>query len=173
MELAAHVGSRLRELRKVRGWSLSELARRSGIGKGTLSELESGGRNPTLETLYALTTALGTPLSTVLQGFAPTTAGISGQAVDAVLTERLEDDAAVTETYRIRIRAGIIQESAAHTPGTTEHIIVLAGTARVGPRTAPVTVGPGRHSGWAADVPHLYHAPSTDAEALLTVRYPH
>ncbi|MFF7183336.1 hypothetical protein [Streptomyces sp. NPDC008121] len=38
--------------------------------------------------------------------------------------------------------------------------------------TAPLTVGPGRHGSWTADVPHLYHAPSTDAEALLTVRYP-
>ncbi|THA50142.1 helix-turn-helix domain-containing protein [Streptomyces sp. A1136] len=171
MELAARVGSRLRQLRKVRGWSLSELARRSGIGKGTLSELESGGRNPTLETLYCLTTALEVPLSTVLYGLTPN-AEISGRAVDAILTDRFESDAAVSETYRIRIRAGITQESAAHTPGTTEHIIVLAGTARVGDRSAPMTVGPGRHGSWPADVPHLYQAPSMDAEALLIVRYP-
>lgn len=95
----------------------------------------------------------------------------AGHAVDAVLTERFETAEAVTETYRVRIRAGTTQESAAHTPGTTEHIIVLAGTARVGETSAPALIGPGMHGSWAADVPHLYQAPSGDVEALLIVRY--
>ncbi|MDF9811478.1 transcriptional regulator with XRE-family HTH domain [Streptomyces sp. SPB162] len=151
--------------------SLSELARRSKIGKGTLSELESGRRNPTLETLYALTTALKVPLSTALHDLG-SPARISGHAVDAVLIERFEAAASVAETYRIRIRAGTEQESGAHTPGTTEHIIVLAGTARVGGVTDPVLIGPGMHGSWAADVRHLYQAPSGDVEALLIVRYP-
>ncbi|MGW3565770.1 helix-turn-helix domain-containing protein [Streptomyces sp. NPDC000941] len=171
MDLAARVGLRLRELREAQDLSLSELARRSAIGKGTLSELEGGRRNPTLETLYALTTALKVPLSTALHGLA-LPAEISGRAVDAVLTERFEDASAVTETYRIRIRAGTTQESAAHSPGTTEHIVVLAGTARVGDLSAPVSIGPGMHGSWAADVPHLYQAPFGDVEALLVVRYP-
>ncbi|WP_127355715.1 helix-turn-helix domain-containing protein [Actinacidiphila soli] len=171
MELAVQVGRRLRELRHAEGLSLSELARRSKIGKGTLSELESGQRNPTLETLYALTTALKAPLSAVLS----TTAvhnEISGNAVKATLTERYEDAAAITETYRVRIRAGTVQESAAHTSGAAEHIIVLGGTARVGELSAPLLIGPGQHGSWAADVPHLYCAPSGDVDAVLVVRYP-
>ncbi|QLJ03422.1 helix-turn-helix transcriptional regulator [Streptomyces sp. NEAU-sy36] len=170
MDVATRVGRRLRELREAQAMSLSELARRSKIGKGTLSELESGRRNPTLETLYALTTALKVPLSTALHNLA-IPAEVSGHAVDAVLTERFETAAAVTETYRARIRAGTTQESAAHAPGTTEHIIVLAGTARVGDISAPALIGPGGHGSWAADVPHLYQAPSADVEALLIVRY--
>ncbi|MCZ4119809.1 helix-turn-helix domain-containing protein [Streptomyces sp. H39-S7] len=172
MDLAASVGLRLRELREAQGISLSELARQSKIGKGTLSELESGRRNPTLETLYALTTALKVPLSTALHELSPSPAAISGHAVDAVLTERFETDTSVTETYRIRIRSGTTQESAAHSPGTTEHIIVLAGTARVGELDDPVPIGPGMHASWPADVPHLYQAPAGDVEALLIVRYP-
>lgn len=172
MGLAVRVGARLRELRQARDMSLSELARRAGIGKGTLSELESGRRNPTLETLYALTTALGVPLSAALHDPA-LPVEISGGAVDAILTERFEDATALTETYRVRIRAGTTQQSAAHISGTTEHMIVLAGTARVGVLSAPDLIGPGMHAGWAADVPHLYQAPSEDVEALLVVRYPH
>ncbi len=61
MTLADQVGRRVRELRIERRLSLSEPARRSGVGKATLSELESGRRNPALETMYALTTALETP----------------------------------------------------------------------------------------------------------------
>ncbi|MDT0445597.1 helix-turn-helix domain-containing protein [Streptomyces johnsoniae] len=166
------MGRRLRELRTERGLSLSELARRSGLGKATLSELESGRRNPTLETLYALTTALRTHLTAVL---APATehAEFSGSAVNAVLLERYQDEDATTEAFRVRIRAGAIQESPAHLPGTTERIVVLGGTARVGAVGAPSFVGPGEHAEWAGDVPHLYSAPDGDVDALLIVRYPH
>ncbi|MFE9762968.1 helix-turn-helix domain-containing protein [Streptomyces sp. NPDC005808] len=165
------VGLRLRELREAQGLTLSELARRSRIGKGTLSELESGRRNPTLETLYAVTTAMKVPLSAALSDLA-SSAQISGDAVDAVLVERFEADASVAETYRVRIRAGKRQESAPHATGTTEHIIVFAGTARVGALGAPALIGPGMHGSWAADLGHLYEAPWGDVEALLVVRYP-
>ncbi|MFD3700325.1 helix-turn-helix domain-containing protein [Streptomyces sp. NPDC058646] len=173
MDLAVRVGLRVRELREAQGMSLSELARRSGIGKGTLSELESGRRNPTLETLYALTTALKVPLSTALLDLT-SPATISGHAVDAVLVERFEAEAddSVAETYRIRIRAGTRQESAAHAIGTVEHLVVFAGTARVGTLSAPALIGPGMHGSWPADVPHLYEAPAGDVEALLIVHHP-
>lgn len=137
MELAQEVGERLRRLRQDGGLSLSELARRSGVGKGTLSELETGQRNPTLETLYALTTALEAPLSMVV-GPAP----VQGAAVHAVLTDRVQDAAAVSEVYRIRIQSGAVQRSAAHVRGAEEHLLVFSGTARVGPASAPFEVGP-------------------------------
>ncbi|MGP4005717.1 helix-turn-helix domain-containing protein [Streptomyces sp. 4N124] len=167
MGLAQEVGERLRRLRQDGGLSLSELARRSGVGKGTLSELETGRRNPTLETLYALTTALEAPLSTVV-GAAP----VQGAAVHAVLMDRVQDAAAVSEVYRIRIQSGAVQRSAAHVPGTEEHLLVFSGTARVGPASAPLEVGPGGHAQWAADVPHQYEAVGRDVEGVLVVRYP-
>jgi transcriptional regulator with XRE-family HTH domain len=44
------------------GLSLAEVARRAGIAKSTLSQLESGNGNPSLETLWALCVALDIPL---------------------------------------------------------------------------------------------------------------
>ena len=46
--------------------SLTELAKRAGIAKSTLSQLENGTGNPSLETLWALGTALGVPLSRLI-----------------------------------------------------------------------------------------------------------
>ena len=57
------VGARISTLRTERGLSLSALARAAGIGKGSLSELEAGQRNPTLDTLYAVAGPLGVPLT--------------------------------------------------------------------------------------------------------------
>ncbi|HEY9330391.1 MAG TPA: helix-turn-helix domain-containing protein [Streptomyces sp.] len=179
MGLNEDVGRRLRTLRRERDLSLSELSRRSGVGKGTLSELESGTRNPTLETLYALTTALGLPLSAVLSDPPPTAgrgpetpAGVSGSAVTAVLLERYEDGDAVTDVFRISIRAGAVQESEAHVPGTHESLMVLTGTAVVGPPDDTRAAGPGASAHWRADAPHVYGAPDGDVEGVLFVRSP-
>ncbi|MBO1332867.1 helix-turn-helix domain-containing protein [Streptomyces sp. VRA16 Mangrove soil] len=172
MGLNDEVGRRLKGLRQDAGLTLSELARRSGVGKGTLSELESGRRNPTLETLYALTTVLGRPLSAVLDDPPHgATEGVSGSAVTAVLIERYEDADAATDVFRITIAEGAVQESAAHVARTTESLMVLSGTAVVGPPDALRAAGPGAHAHWPADAPHVYSAPHGEVHGILFVRY--
>ena len=53
----------LRAVRKWRGFSQIDLAERSGIGQGYLSDLESGRRAGSAETIEALVKALDVPLS--------------------------------------------------------------------------------------------------------------
>jgi len=57
------IAAALRRERDRAGLSLSELAKRAGIAKSTLSQLESGAGNPSVETLWALGVALGVPFS--------------------------------------------------------------------------------------------------------------
>src|SRR3546814_10998188 len=54
------VARSVRREREAAGLSVSELARRAGLAKATVSQLESGG-NPSVETLWAIATALGVP----------------------------------------------------------------------------------------------------------------
>lgn len=155
------VGRRLRELRVAAGLSLSEVARRSGLGKGTLSELETGRRNPTLETLFAVTGALGLPLSSALEEGARA----SGPAVDAWLVER----AGAAEVYRLRVRPGAVQVSAPHAPGVREQVLVVAG--RLG--LNDTLLGPGEQISYAGDVPHRWEALDDAAvSAVLVMRWP-
>src|SRR4029453_15838172 len=44
-----------------------ELARRAGLAKSTLSQLEAGTGNPSIETLWALGVALGVPFSRLVE----------------------------------------------------------------------------------------------------------
>ncbi|QCR19541.1 helix-turn-helix domain-containing protein [Agrococcus sp. SGAir0287] len=53
------VGPRLRAARQARGWTLDELAGRARMSPSTLSRLESGKRQASLELLLPLTTELG------------------------------------------------------------------------------------------------------------------
>ena len=166
----AGVGARVRALRAERGLSLSELARRAGVGKATLSGLEAGTRNPTLDTLHTVAAALDVPLTALLS--APASA-IRGAAVEMDLLRVFDDGPATYELYRMRIPAGRAQLSPAHHAGVTEHATVFAGELRPGPEDAPLHAGAGGYVEWAADVPHVYAAgPAADVVASLLIRYP-
>lgn len=169
LDAGAGVGARVRLLRAERGLSLSELARRAGIGKATLSGLEVGRRNPTLETLYALTTALGLPLTALVAAPGP----VRGAAAEMELLRVFDDDAATYELYRMHLPAGAAQRSPAHHAGVTEHVTVFAGELESGPERDPRRTGPGGYAEWPADAPHAYRALGAAAvEASLLIRYP-
>ena len=54
---------KVRELRKARGWTISELARRAGCARPFLSRIEAGNANPTQTILEKIAGALGVPVS--------------------------------------------------------------------------------------------------------------
>jgi transcriptional regulator with XRE-family HTH domain len=56
---AAGVGRRLKELRRSRGLTLAQLAERTNLSVGSLSQLERGLVSPTIRTVYAVSTVLG------------------------------------------------------------------------------------------------------------------
>jgi transcriptional regulator with XRE-family HTH domain len=61
------VGREITKLRKARGWSLSRLARESGLSRQGLTFIEEGySREPTTPSLRALAGALGVPLARLL-----------------------------------------------------------------------------------------------------------
>lgn len=57
------LGARLRELRRAARHSVAALAERSGVSRSMISEVERGGRVPTILTLDRLATALGTSIA--------------------------------------------------------------------------------------------------------------
>jgi len=57
------VGSRLRQLRDVRGVSMRKLATMSGLSANALSMIERGKTSPSVSTLYKLADALGLPVT--------------------------------------------------------------------------------------------------------------
>ncbi|GAA2364416.1 XRE family transcriptional regulator [Dactylosporangium salmoneum] len=170
------VGERLRALREARGVSLSALARAAGIGKATLSGLEHGTRNPTLETLYAVAGALGVPLTALVlaPGDPPgAAADVRGAAVTATLLEVFEEAGATFELFWMRVRPGVVQHSPPHAPGVTEHVTVHQGVLRAGPGPVPLVARAGEHISFEADVPHVYGTVGPDeVVANLLIRSP-
>ena len=60
------LANRIFSLRSEKGWSLDELARRSGLSRASLSRLENAEVSPTAETLGKLCAAFGLPVSRLL-----------------------------------------------------------------------------------------------------------
>lgn len=169
--MTREVGARIRALREARGLSLSALAAEAGIGKGSLSELETGQRNPTLDTLYAVATPLGVPLAALLDDHDGTV--ISGAGVVATRVRVLREEGRTTEVYLLRLAPGAVRTSPAHATGVEEQLVVLAGDGIVRYDDHTVTVSAGDHVRFAADRPHAYEAgPGGELEAVNIIVTP-
>src|SRR5262245_5893521 len=83
-----HIGETVRRVRGSMGLTLGEVSKRSGVSRAMLSRLETGDVMPRLETLVALTGALGVGLASLFQELGTGTAGAqhvkSGEGLEVV-----------------------------------------------------------------------------------------
>src|SRR5690348_10488835 len=86
-DLAQRIGTMVRSARMTRFMSTSELAREAGLSKTIVGRIESGEGNPSIETLWRISTALQVPLGYLLgEHFNPRVRRIparSGEHLDA------------------------------------------------------------------------------------------
>ena len=66
----AKIGIRIRQVRKVKGWSQDELAKKCGISMSFLGHIERGTRIMSLETFVSICSALDTGADELLWGVA-------------------------------------------------------------------------------------------------------
>lgn len=65
-DLSQRIGARVRAERQQRGWSLTELAQRSGVSRAMLHKVEGGDSNPTANLMARLAGALGMSMSALI-----------------------------------------------------------------------------------------------------------
>ena len=175
--MGAAVGMEIRRLREARRMSVSELARRADVSKGTLSRLEAGLGNPTIETIASIAVALRLPLGDLIPTSAPGTPTLQRGSPDPEysrqdLLQRI-GPGVMTEIWRVRItQVGGFVQSPAHSAGTVEYLLVTRGVLHAGPTDALNEVRAGDFLVFPADVPHRYEAAQGPAEASLVMTYP-
>ena len=168
----------LRAARAARGLSLSELSRRSGIGKATLSQLEGGSGNPTIETVFSLSRVLEVAISDLLDhrprgGLTVVRAAevevLRGAGVDLRPLRRIEADNSVFEVYDQVVRGDAPQRSEGHVG--VEHTVVQAGRLCVEVAGHTVDLGPGDYVAFDARAPHSYTALAAPVHSVLLLQY--
>ncbi|MEV7631373.1 XRE family transcriptional regulator [Microbacterium sp. NPDC089318] len=176
MELRERLAHSLRREREGAGLSVSELARRAGVAKATVSQLESGAGNPSVETLWAIGDALGVPFATLVDDRAPAArlirlgdhAGVPS-AASPYLATLLSAAAPGTrrDIYLIQAEPGEPRRSLPHRTGTTEHVVLVSGEAMVGPADSPELLHPGDYLSYAGDAHHIFEARTAGTSAVL------
>jgi transcriptional regulator with XRE-family HTH domain len=158
------------------GLSLAELARRAGMAKSTLSQLEAGAGNPSLETLWALSVALDVPFARLVDPPRPQVQVVRAGQGPSVASERADYAATLLtacppharrDVYRVLVQPGPARVSDPHMPGVVEHVVLASGRARVGLSEDPVDLHPGDYVAYPGDHPHVFEALQADTSAVL------
>ena len=176
--LTTLIAASIRRERDRAGLSLTELAKRAGIAKSTLSQLESGAGNPSVETLWALGVALGVPFSRLVDLPRPAVRVIRAGEGPVTYSERADYAATLLascppnarrDIYRVEVGPGEPRISQPHMPGTMEHVVISTGRALVGPADDPADLGPGDYVTYPGDAPHIFSAlePGTTAVMIM------
>lgn len=175
------IAASLRRERTRVGLSLSELAKRAGIAKSTLSQVEAAGGNPSMETIWALAVALGVPFSALVEPPVPVVQVIRAGAGPTVHSDQSSYTATLLsasppgarrDLYYVWLEPGTVRDSEPHIPGTVEHIVVSAGRVKAGPKGGgSVELGPGDYMAYRGDVPHSYEALAAGTMFVLVMQH--
>ncbi|PWI17414.1 DNA-binding protein [Streptomyces sp. Act143] len=174
------IAASLRRERTRKGLSLSELAKRAGIAKSTLSQLEGASGNPSVETLWALGVALGVPFSALVEPPASSVQVIRAGQGPTVASEKADYAATLLsasppgarrDIYHLRAEPGAVRESEPHIPGSVEHLVVCEGRVKAGPRGEEVELDPGDYLTYRGDVPHSYEALVPGTSFVLVMQH--
>nr|WP_198427528.1 XRE family transcriptional regulator [Streptomyces buecherae] len=172
----ATIAPALRQERRRAGLSLSEVARRAGLSKSTLSLVESGTGNPSLETLWSIRVTLGIPFSRLLDLPTPRVRVVRAGQGPVFAAEHADYRATLPavgppgarrDIYTITAEPGSQRTSSPHTPGVVEHVVLSTGRALVGVAAEPVELHPGDYIAYPADVPHIFRALEPGTTAVL------
>jgi transcriptional regulator with XRE-family HTH domain len=178
--LSALIAASIRRERDRAGLSLTELAGRAGIAKSTLSQLESGTGNPSVETLWAIAATLGIPLSRLVDPPRSNVRVIRAGEGPVIHSEQANYAATLLascppgarrDIFLIGAQPGEPRISQPHPPGTVEHVVLGAGRARVGPGDDPIELGPGDYVTYPGDAPHTFEALGRDTTAVIVMEH--
>ncbi|WP_120500558.1 helix-turn-helix domain-containing protein [Roseovarius sp. EL26] len=172
------IASAISRERERAGISLSALAVKAGLAKSTISQLEAGNGNPSIETLWAIAAALDVPFSFLFENTIP-----HSQLIRAGEGERLSSDHSAfsavllakcaptnrRDLYRVNLTKGSARMAEPHPAGTVEHVIVCDGSVRVGPVGHSEDLATGDYYRYPSNVPHSYEATSDTATLLLVM----
>jgi quercetin dioxygenase-like cupin family protein len=181
--LSVAIGTRVRDMRQARRWTLDQLAAAAGVSRRMVVNVEQGAANPSVGTLLRISDALGVGLPALVeqpdskrvkvtrsgQGAALWTGSAGGRGVLVAGTAPPD----VLELWDWSLGPGDHHRSEAHTPGTKELIQVLEGAVTLEVAEQSIDLQIGDAVAFPGDVAHGYANPGNEAARFaLTVFEP-
>ncbi|HEY4058883.1 MAG TPA: helix-turn-helix domain-containing protein [Kofleriaceae bacterium] len=181
-DLAPVVGTNLRRLRTRRGLSLERLAQISGVSRAMLGQIELGQSAPTINVLWKIARALEVTFSALISNRTQSGALVLRSQDAKVLTSKDRtyssralfpfDEPRRVEFYELRLSPGSVEEADGHPPGTTENLVVNAGTMEIDISGDTHKLETGDSILFEADSPHAYrNVGKNEAVMYLVMTY--
>ncbi|WP_297080906.1 helix-turn-helix domain-containing protein [uncultured Demequina sp.] len=169
MDELSQVGPRLRAARQARGWTLDDLAARASVSASTLSRLESGKRQVTLELLLPLTRQLGIRVDDLLPPAdrdprvrrAPLKRG-------GLVMVPLAPESSTLRAYRITYPP-VAKPPAPRVHDGHEWLYVLSGQLRLLLGDQELVLSPGEAAEFDTRVPHAMCAAGVEPAEVLSI----
>jgi transcriptional regulator with XRE-family HTH domain len=166
-DVNAAVGRNVRGHRTRLAWTLEDLATRSGVSKGMLSQIEQVRTNPSVATICRLATALGVSVASLVEApEVPSARVVRAEEAVTLWTGRQQGSAArllvgsgtsqQVELWDVRMLPGDGYGSEAHPSGTRELLLVIEGELTLELDGVPNRVRAGDAIAFVADRPHAY-----------------
>jgi transcriptional regulator with XRE-family HTH domain len=168
------VGVQIRRWRTDRGMTLANVAERSGLNVGYLSQIENDKASPSLSCLTAIAGALEVPAAWFLIEDVPPPLVVRAADRPVTTTEfgtvEHVDGQASRDVTIIEVKGGRPGDRIlAHSHAGEEHHIVLRGRFRLRQGDHLIDVGPGDYVRWDGSIPHDGEVLDGDG-AMLIVR---
>jgi transcriptional regulator with XRE-family HTH domain len=171
------VARAVRRLRTDRTWTLDEVARRSGISRRLIVQIEQGQANPSIGTLLRLANVFEVTLSELVATEPATPVGVRRSGQELKLWSgprggagRMLVSRGPLELWSWTLRPGERHESEQHRPGSIELLNVVRGSVRIDVGGETFSLDPGDSVWFEAAVAHAYENPTrANAEFMLAM----
>jgi transcriptional regulator with XRE-family HTH domain/mannose-6-phosphate isomerase-like protein (cupin superfamily) len=169
--MALAIGTRVRQERQSRRWTLDQLAEAAGVSRRMVVNVEQGAANPSVGTLLRISDALGIGLPALVEPPQPKPVKVTRHGDGAVLWSSESggrgvlvagtEPPDVLELWDWTLGPGDHHISEAHTTGTKELVQVQQGAVTVEVADQTVTLETGDAVAFPGDVAHSYANPGT------------
>lgn len=182
------IARNLRRWRTTREMTLSALAEQAGVAKSTVSLIERGQGNPSIDTVWALASALGVPFASLFHDEPPaddfTVVRADDTSVIAVDQAGLDTSGLVSrhmltrsggaliEVYTLSLEEGAVRRAQAHVGGMFEHLTVASGTVEISTDSFDEVLNTGDLISFRADRPHTYRVIEGPVLLVAVHEYP-
>jgi len=177
------IGKNITVLRKHNNMSLDELARRSGVSKSMLSQIEQEKANPTVVTVWKIARSLNIPISELMESENLSPIDIIRKddaplifSDDHNVKFRINSPIHMTdnlEIYNISFKPNSKNTSTPHFPNTEEFFTVISGKFKIISGDYTVVLNEGDTARYKADQEHsIENISEVEAEAYLVVNFP-
>ncbi len=180
-----HLKKMLKHYRKEAGLSLDQTAKKTGVSKAMLGQIERGESSPTAATLWKIATGLKVSLSSFLEPVPDTKTGVIIRSSDEMRRQPTSDGMLIAplfpyeerlgfEFYELTFLPGYERIADPHEPGVFEQVSLIEGKMEILADGHWHSLVKGQSIRFPADKAHGYRN-SNDTNAVIhdLIYYPH